>query len=275
MTWLDGLLYGLISGFTEFMPISSIAHQSLFMKIFGYNQRNPLLDMLIHIALIAALIVACRTSFEQMIGEYYNRNRRLRNRTASKSVSGDFRLIKAATIPYCACFVLYLITYKYENSLLKLLFFFLINGIILFIPERIAKSNKDARSMSGLDSLLIGFAGALSIFPGISRIGAMNSVAVMRGADRKIAFQWSLILSIVALALLVVFDLIFMIVYGGVSFSLSVFFGYILSVVGAFAGGYCSILIMQFIIVNAGFSGFAYYSWGASLFSFILYLAVV
>ena len=49
----------------------------------------------------------------------------------------------------------------------------------------------------------------------------------------------------------------------------------ILSVLGAGCGSYFGIMLMRFLAVKVGFTGFAYYSWGAALFSFVMYLVVV
>jgi hypothetical protein len=69
------------------------------------------------------------------------------------------------------------------------------------------QGNKDAKSMSSIDSILIGAVGGLSVFGGISRIGCTSSVAVARGADRQQAIKWSLLLSVFALASLCCLDL--------------------------------------------------------------------
>jgi hypothetical protein len=42
----------------------------------------------------------------------------------------------------------------------------------------------------------------------------------------------------------------------------------------AFVGSYLGITFIRFLAVKVGFSGFAYYSWGAALFAFILYLTI-
>ena len=129
--------------------------------------------------------------------------------------------------------------------------------------------------MSLFDSLFIGLFGALSVFPGISRITCTTMSAVMRGADKNHALNWSLLISIPAIILLAALELIAAFTNPGAISIGSNLLGYILSALGAYIGGYLSIKIMRLISYNIGFNGFAYYSWGAALFTFIIYLTVV
>jgi hypothetical protein len=50
--------------------------------------------------------------------------------------------------------------------------------------------------------------------------------------------------------------------------------GYALAGLGAFAGAHLSLRMMRSFSRRVGFSGFAYYCWGAALFAFIIYLSI-
>ena len=129
--------------------------------------------------------------------------------------------------------------------------------------------------MSLLDSFLIGIAGSFSAFPGISRIGSTALAASARGADRQNTLNWALLLSIPALITHMGLDVFSMVANINAVNFWSSFFSYILAAAGTYIGGYFGILLMKFLTVRTGFSGFSYYSWGAALFTFILYLTVV
>ena len=62
MSLLKTLFYGLISGITEILPVSSHAHRLLILKIFGENREPELLGFLIDLAVLAALYVGCQTN---------------------------------------------------------------------------------------------------------------------------------------------------------------------------------------------------------------------
>jgi hypothetical protein len=70
------------------------------------------------------------------------------------------------------------------------------------------------------------------------------------------------------------FDVVNLIVQGFDPFSFATFIGYILAAAAAFGGGYFGVVILRYLTVQIGYIGFAYYSWGAAMFSFILYLIV-
>lgn len=273
MNWLQSLIYGLVSGFTEFLPISSQAHQSLLMQLFGIDNRDPLCDFLVHLAVLLSLFAGCRPVLEQLRREQKLRIHNRRTHRTSQSLL-DLRLINNAAVPMVVGLLVLSYITKSGTAFPLIAVFLLINGIFLYAPERMVQGNKDARTMSGFDSILIGIAGALSAFTGISRVGAMLSVSIARGADRQKALNWVLLLSIPAIITLIFLDFFGIVIHAGEINFISNILSYILSATSAYCGGYLAILLMKFLTVRTGFAGFAYYSWGAALFSFLLYLTV-
>ena len=273
MNWLESLIYGLISGVSEFLPISSSGHQQILLSLFGINERDPVRDLFTHLAMLLAIVISNKSLIDLVKRERSvsrkNRNSVRQNMRALL----DWRLVRNSVLPLLITMFLLRFIISPSNSLLITVIFFAINGFILYLPNRMMQGNKDARSMTGLDSTLLGCSGAISIFPGISRLGCTYSVAVIRGADRKHAVSWSLILSIYALAIICVLDLFSIFSTGAPGFWGNLF-TYILSGITAYLGSNLSISAIRFLVVRPSNNGFAYYSWGASLFTFILYLTI-
>ena len=274
MTWLQSLIYGFLSGVSDIFPVSMQAHQSLILQVFGISQRQPVYDLLVHIAMFVSVYVSCFPAISRLRRDMnlLDNSRRRRHQIFDMRGLYEARLLKGAVPPMIAGMLIYLATNKLELNLIYLALFFLINGIILFVPEYMRHGNKDARSMSGLDSLLIGLCGMLSSFPGISRVGVVISVGSARGADRQNVLNWALLLSLPALIVLCLYDVILIFMIGINGFTFLAFLLALLAAVGAFCGSYLAISAMNYLTVRAGYSAFAYYSWGAALFSFILYL---
>lgn len=264
MNWLESIFYGLITGLAEFLPVPARAHQLIFTRLTGAESASPLCELMVHLGLLFAVCISAGSLLKSLRSD----PRRVQSRKPQASAA--MRLFKTASVPMAVLLCFYPFFWKTGESLPVLAVLLLVNGIILFVPNLMLRGNKDARSMSALDSLLIGAAGGLSVFPGMSRIGCALSVAAVRGADKQHAFNWALLLSIPALAIFCFFDFLSI-------FSREIssnFFCCLISGVSAFLGGYFSIKLMRTGLSRLNYNGFAYYSWGAALFTFILYLTV-
>ena len=272
---LQSLLYGFIAAITEFLPISSVAHQSLLLRFFGVTSHDPLLEMVVSLICIACIVVSCRGFFERYKREQHLLARSIRTRgkkTAFKSLL-EMRLVKSAAFPMAIILLFAPAFRRFQFNLPVLSLIVVINGIIVYISERMLLGNKDASKMTRLDGLIIGLSGALSVFPGISRTAGVLSASSARGAGRTHAVNWMLYLSIPALAVISIVSAFSLI---GGTFALSTgFLGYIFCAIGACFGGFLGIMIIRFLSAHTGYSGFAYYCWGLALFTFIVYLTVV
>lgn len=266
MNWFQGIVYGIVSGLSEFIPVSSRGHQKILLELFGIESQIPLLDLMVHLATLLAVLTGCRSSIEQL-------RREKRGGGFPKSHQGNFdgRFVRSATAPLCVGFVFLTYIGRQNFSLLWVSLFFFVNGVILFVPGRMLQGNKTARSMSTFDSFLVGIGGAFSAFPGISRIGSSASVAIARGAGRPNSLNWSLLLSVPALALMILLDFFAIFSSGQTIRAISVL-AYFFAMIFAYIGGYFGIRIAKFLAIRTGFSGLSFYCWGVALYSFLLYL---
>lgn len=275
MDWLESILFGLISGLTEILPVSAQAHQAILLKLFG-TSAGSLWQLLIHGAVLLALYQSLSEQIRQLRREQrllqIPRSRRKRQPDLVKVF--DMRLLRTATVIMVFGFFAYPTLSAWCLDLQFVAPMLLVNGILLYVPMHMATGNKDARSMSQLDGVLLGLAGALAVVPGISRVGTLTSAGIARGADREQSLKWGLLLCIPALLCLMGFDVYGIVAAGIGSVSFPDILGMILSAFAAYGGAYGAIQIVRFLAVRAGFSGFAYYCWGAALFSFIIYLTV-
>ena len=271
MNWLESLIFGLVSGISEFLPVSSNAHQRLLLHLFGMQENDPVRSLVIHIALFLSLYFSLRANTSRPRAEQGSR----RHGRSTSPNAYDLRLVKNAAVPLVICICVFTYIFNKIDQLPVVVIFLIINGVLLFLPERMMIGNKDARSMTLFDSLLIGFMGALSAFSGISRLGAIVLAAHARGSNRSKALYWFLMLSAPALIMLIIIDF-FTIATGGATFGFwANLLGYILSGIGAFATGYLGIMLVRYFNSQTGYAAFAYYSWGIALLTFLLYLAVV
>jgi undecaprenyl-diphosphatase len=273
---IENLIYGFVSGLTEFFPISSQAHQSLMLKMFGATDAGNLTGLLVHGAVLLALYLNRRDHIDHLrrAQQLYATPKRRRKHQPDHHRLMEFRMLKTAAITMLFGFLLYQQTQSLNQSLIVIAVLWAVNGAVLFAPVFLRRGNKDARSMTGFDSLLMGVSAALGMLPGISRMATVLSSSVVRGADQEHAFNWALLLCIPALAGMLVFDVISIITGGIGALGLFAAIGYALAALGAFIGAHLSLRMMRSFSRRGGFSGFAYYCWGAALFSFIMYLSI-
>lgn len=273
MGWLKTIIYGLISGLTEFFPVSLGTHQTILSILFGLQDDTPLQQLLIRIACLLALLICCRRDF----GKLRRENRiakipaRRRTRPADQKSIMTVRLVKVAVIPLLIGMLFYGRASVLADKLYILAILTALNGFVLFVPLLSKTGNKDSRNMSPMDALLIGLGGALGAVPGISSIGAMLSVASVRGVEKGYALSFGLLLSIPAMLAALVFDA--MALRTGVeAISALVLVQYLLTMAASFLGAWMAISAMRSLAAKTGISGFSYYCWGAALFTLILYL---
>lgn len=269
----ESIFYGFVSGVTEFLPVSARAHQVLMRYLFGVEQKIPLQELFLHIGLLAAIVFANRELLSALNRE--NRigtSRRSRISAARGAAYYELRLFKTASVPLLIGLLLSIVTVRYEQNFLLIMAFLLLNAVVMLVAEHTSRGNRDARTMTGLDGIVIGVLGAFSVLPGVSRTGMIASYTAARGTDMNRTANWSIVLGLPAVALMIIFDFvgIFSVGVGGLSFLLLL--GCIFSGLTAFCGGYVGMKLLRLMLTNSGFSGFAYYSIGASLFTFILYL---
>jgi len=244
------------------------------LRLFGMSYREPARDVFVHIAVLLALLTGCRPIFNSLLREQRLSSSASRRRRGDRRSVHELRLFKTAVLPLLIGLLRYLALRKIETSFFVLALVFIVNGIIIIVPEYTRHGNKDGRFMSGWDGVMLGIFGAFSAIPGISRVGGMNFYTIMRGVDRNHSLNWAFLLSVPALLLFMLFDIVnlFTIPLGTISF-VSVLL-YFVSAIAAYCGGYFSILLMRYLSVHTGYAGFAYYSWGAAMFTFVLYLIV-
>lgn len=272
MDWLESILFGFVSGLTEFLPVSAPAHETLMLTLFG-AAATPLLRLAIH----GAALLAVYQSLAEYIGAMLRENRlmrippRRRKRQPDMVKVLDLRLLTTAAIVLCLGFLAYPTLTAWGGNLNFIAGVLVVNGIILYIPMHMATGNKDSRSMSQLDAVMLGLAGTVAMIPGLSRVGTVTSAGIAQGADREQALRWSLLLSIAALGVSVCMD-----VYGVMTVGLGSagVLQTVLAAAAAFGGAFAGIRMMRFMAVRTGFSGFAYYCWGAAMFALIMYLTV-
>lgn len=276
MNWFESLIFGLVSGFADVLPVSAQAHKMIIMKIFGADSEPALLRLVIHLAILAALYYSS-SNYILRISRQLRLSRiprRKRKRPLDVRTLMEFRLLRTMVIPVIASFFVYQKTAEWGTRLNITAIFLVINGVILYLPNLLPSGNKDARSMSGLEGMLMGLGGAASVLPGVSSVGAATAVASVCGAERTFALNLTYLMHMAVTVGLIFFDLLALMEAGISAVTFGMLLICLLAAVAAFLGAFFGIRLMRMMAVNIGYGVFAYYCIGAALFSFLLYLMV-
>ncbi len=274
MSFLFVILYGLLTGFFDVLPVSSFAHQSALKSIFGVGESLHLYDLLVHLASLAALVFATRPTITALMREQRVANMPRRRKQGDRKVTYELRFVKVALISVVISTILFLLLRDYTNNDLLIGILCIVNGAVILVPEYLPSGNKTGKHMSRLDAMLFGVMGGLGAFCGVSRVATMQSYASLRGVDRAKACTWTLLATISALVILIFFDIFGMFSAGVESISFLKFLSYLLGMALSFIGTFAGVTLARFLSAKVGFVGFGYYSIGAGLFTFFLYLTV-
>jgi undecaprenyl pyrophosphate phosphatase UppP len=247
----------------------------MLYQILTNRQVEPLLLLSVHIGCLLAGLVCCGKRIKRLRREKHlaAKMRRRRTRQADLVALNDLSILRSAAVPVMLGALLYHKADEWISSLAMLSLVLLIGGIVLIIPHYIVRSNKDGRSLGRFDGILMGLGAMLGVLPGLSRFGCGYTFAAVRGADHSYTQENLFVLSIPALVVMSCFDLY---AAGSVWAGMTAvtFFGYLLSSVLSFVIAYLTITLLRYLAGKIEFSGFAYYSWGLSLFTLLIYLVV-
>jgi len=230
------IIFGIVQGLTEFLPVSSSAHLVFAEKILGPVNNDVAFFVLLHLGTVLALLVFF---FKDIIALFKN-----------LKIIG---LILLATLITGAIGVL---GKDYFESLFSSVgataWQLIISGVILIIANFFVSGKR--KEISLWDSVLFGLAQAVAIIPGISRSGATISILLFRHIDRDTAFTFSFLASIPAVlgaAILEIKDVDLGIKISTLNFSA----GFIFS----FLSGLLSLYLVKIAIKRAKLHIYGYY----------------
>ena len=274
MTYFSAIFLGLIQGIAEFLPISSSGHLAFFQNVMGIanGEENMFFDVLLHLGTLVAVFVAYWSEIKALILEFFTMIGVRKLPKGQKPDRLSRRMILFIILGTLPLFLVLPVKDRVEGLYSNAIFIgcaFLITGLLLFLSDWLNHGNKDIKSASILDVLIVGVGQALATVPGISRSGTTISAGLSRGFGREFAVKFSFLLSIPAVLGANILSLIDAI-QEGIDWSLMPM--YLAGVAVAAISGYLAIRLLKYISQKGSFGGFCYYCWGIGLVTLILSL---
>ena len=200
------VIYGVIQGLTEFIPISSTAHLRVIPALLGWKDEGAAFSAVIQMGTLIATLIYFRIEIVLLTKGFL---RALKTKDFfSNPESKIFILIILGTIPIGVFGLLFKGfiegdargLYVISSSLILL-------AIALYIAEKVSPKNKDFNEITVKDGIIIGFAQALALIPGSSRSGVTITAGLFRGLKREVTARYSFLLSIPAIGMSGLYEL--------------------------------------------------------------------
>ena len=254
---LKSILYGIVEGITEWLPISSTGHMILLEEIMPMNVSKSFWSMFLVVIQLGAILAVVVLYWNKIFPFKKNKEGKY---TSVKSIWILWSKILVATIP-AAIIGLALddwIDAHLYNGFVVAIMLILVGVAFIYIENRNKDMCLSVNSLSALsykDALIIGlFQVVAAVLPGTSRSGATIVGGLMIGVSRAVAAEFTFFLAIpvmfgASLLKLVKF---------GLAFSVLEFFILVIGMVVAF---FVSIFVIRFLMSYIKKHDFKVFGW--------------
>jgi undecaprenyl-diphosphatase len=185
------VILGIVEGVTEFLPVSSTGHMLLAQRFFGLGEGNFWQSFVVLIqlgAILAIVVIYFAKLWKVALGMFSN--------------AEDRRFVIGLLVAFLPAVVIGLIAGKYIKEILfnpwVVCFTLIVGGAILLWVDQLdlEPHEHDATKFPLLTYLWIGLAQCTAMIPGVSRSGASIVAAMLLGADKRAAAEFSFFLAI-------------------------------------------------------------------------------
>lgn len=198
---LDALVLGLIEGLTEFIPVSSTGHILLAGHFLGFENPGKTFEILIQLGAVLAVLSVYAARLTALV------------RAAPRDLKARRFLIGVAVafLPAALAGVVlhdFIKTVLFETPMLVAIML-IVGGVLLLVVDRLPLT---PRYRTVLDiplpvALGIGLFQVLALVPGVSRSGSTIAGALLLGADKRSAAEFSFFLAMPTMAGAFTYDL--------------------------------------------------------------------
>lgn len=196
MNELQALFLGFIQGLTEFLPVSSSGHLTIFSNLFGINgEENLTFTVVVHVATILSTLVVLFKEVKWILKDIFTKQKYTPYNEINKGTKTAICIL-VSMIPIA------IIGFLFKDAIEEIfgsgLF---IVGIMLIITALLLTfsyfyKSKQKEEIKPLDAFVIGIAQAIAVLPGLSRSGSTIATGLILGNKKENIAQFSFLMVI-------------------------------------------------------------------------------
>ena len=206
MNLFDAVIQGIIQGLTEFLPVSSSGHLSLYQHFTGNSgEAAGIYSILLHLGTLLAVLIAFYREILDMIKEFFSMAKEIvTGKFDKENMSGSRKMIFLLIISLLPLAFFYFISDFYnslstDNDIIVEGLCFLLTAALLIISGKCVKTTgTTAENMSWKQALGMGIMQGIAPLPGLSRSGSTISTGLILGVSREQAVAFSFIMGVPA-----------------------------------------------------------------------------
>ena len=246
MNALTAVLLGAVQGLTEFLPVSSSGHLALANNLLKIPQGDLFFEVVLHLGTLIAVMIFMRKKIFSLLTEGVKElNDKSKNEKENLKYIGYILLGIIPAIIFAIFF-----DEVIEDAFSNIRFigvFFLITALMLFLTKFFNGKSK----VNLKNSVIVGIAQIIALFPGISRSGTTISAGIFAGMDREKACDFSFFMAIPLILGAFLKELL----SSSAVFNMNILFGFASSLIF----GYISVVFLYKILKSNRFYYFSFY----------------
>lgn len=193
MIYLKSILFGIVQGVTEFIPVSSSGHLLILHQFISLPIQNEMaFDVAMHLATLVSLIIFFRKEIVKLFNSWVKSFFGERSDYAKLSW-----LLLIGTIP---AGLIGFVFSDFIDSALRSPFIVVAAlafiGLALAVADRYGRKEEEMKSLDWRKVSFVGLAQSLALIPGTSRSGITIIAGLVLGLKREEAAKFSFLLSI-------------------------------------------------------------------------------
>jgi undecaprenyl-diphosphatase len=185
----QAVVYGVVQGLAEFLPISSSAHLTLLPWLLDWEDPGLAFDVALHWGTLAAVLLIFWKDWIRLLSAGL----------AGRGREADRRLFWSLVVSAVPAALIGLALDKWAERTLRapilIACAMAILGMVLWIADIRGSKTRDLDQMTYGRALSIGLAQAAALVPGVSRSGATITVGLFQGFTRDEIARFSFLMS--------------------------------------------------------------------------------